>query len=133
MPRSVDPEKRSASKASQELAATLEYYREASGATKAEFAQTLGITPQYLHKLLTGTGNPSLESIEEMAVRLGLDFSPIFRAPLTRPPVIKRYAPRAPRTEVLADDSQPATDMPAQRASRSRSKTDAKRQPARLK
>ena len=126
MPRVVDPEKRSTSKASQELAATLEYYREASGATKAEFAATLGITKQYLHKLLTGTGNPSLESVEEMAQKLGLDFAPIFRAPM-RPPVIKQYAPRSPRASPVPEQ-QPAPAAPPQRASRSRSRTDAKRQ-----
>ena len=128
MPRSSDNEKRLSSKASRELAATLEYYREASGATKADFAQTLGITPQYLHKLLVGTGNPSLESIEAMALALGLDFLPIFRAPLTRAPLIKRYAPRARKGEVSVQESPAAPEMPAQRASRSRSKTDAKRQ-----
>ena len=127
MPRSVDPKRRATSKASRELAATLEYYREASGTTKAEFAQTLGITPQYLHLLLTGTGNPSLESLEAMADALGLDFTPVFRAPLTRAPVIKRYAPRSPRASP-PDGAQPATEAPAQRASRSRSRTDAKRQ-----
>lgn len=127
MPRSVDPKRRAASKASRELAATLEYYREASGTTKAEFAHTLGITPQYLHQLLTGTGNPSLESLEAMADALGLDFTPVFRAPLTRAPVIKRYAPRSPRPSA-PEAEQPAAEAAPQRASRSRSRTDAKRQ-----
>ena len=127
MARSFDKEKRQASKAGRELASTLEWYREASGATKKEFAETLGISTQYLHALLDGTGNPSLESLEAMAERLGLDFTPVFRAPLTRTPAKRTYTRRT------KPESAPSTDAGGgsgrQRASRSRSSSEASRQP----
>lgn len=79
--RRFDKEKRQSSKASRELAATLEHYREANELTKKAFAQKLGISTQYLHELLAGVGNPSLETLEAMAEKLDLDFSPTFRLP----------------------------------------------------
>lgn len=118
MVRAFDREKRQASRASQELAATLEYYREASDLTKKDFAAKLGISTQYLHALLDGTGNPSLESLEDMAAKLNLDFSPFFRV---------RIGPGPVRRGRLA--AKPVQDEKPQRASTSRSKTEAKRQP----
>lgn len=109
MVRPFDREKRQASKASQELASTLEYYREASELTKKEFAAKLGISAQYLHTLLDGTGNPSLESLEDMAIKLNLEFSPLFRAPLGPRP------PRPGRRRAVVE-----ADAPLQRASSSR-------------
>lgn len=97
---------------------TLEYYREASELTKKQFADKLGISTQFLHSLLDGKGNPSLDTLEEMATKLNLEFSPLFRAPTTSSPVAKRKYRTA---ETPAE--------PPQRASNSRSRTPAKRQP----
>ena len=86
MVRPFDRARRQPSKASRELASTLDHYRDKSGVTTKAFAEKLGISAQYLYKLLDGIGNPSLETMESMAVRLGLEFSPVFRAPTVREP-----------------------------------------------
>lgn len=111
---------REVTRASRELASTLEYYREASDLTKKDFAEKLGITTQFLDLLLRGTGNPTLELMEAMADKLDLEFSPLFRAPTSRAVVFRpRRKPAAPE----------ATEP--QRASKSRSSTETKRQPPR--
>ncbi|MBW7967143.1 helix-turn-helix transcriptional regulator [Bradyrhizobium sp. BR 10261] len=65
-------------KAAQELAETLEQHRLDAELTKQAFAEKLGISKQFLHELLNGEGNPTLETLDVMASKLDLEFHPTF-------------------------------------------------------
>lgn len=60
------------------LGQTLEEHRLNAQLTKRAFAQKLGISSAYLYDLLNGTANPTWETMDELAARLNLEFSPTF-------------------------------------------------------
>jgi transcriptional regulator with XRE-family HTH domain len=60
------------------LGQTLEEHRLNANLTKRAFAQKLGISSAYLYDLLNGTANPTWETMDELAGRLSLEFSPTF-------------------------------------------------------
>ncbi len=59
---------------SRQLALTLIAYMQDKGLKRAELAQRLGVTPQYVSKLLSGTENLSFKSIANIEDRLGIQY-----------------------------------------------------------
>ncbi len=57
---------------SRQLAVTLIGYMQDNGMKRAELATKLGVTPQYVSKLLSGTENLSFKSIANIEERLGI-------------------------------------------------------------
>lgn len=57
---------------SQQLAVTLIGYMQDHGLKRAELALRLGVSPQYVSKLLSGTENLSFKSIANIEERLGI-------------------------------------------------------------
>ena len=59
---------------SRQFAATLMGYMQQHGLKRADLAQRLGVTPQYVSKLLSGTENLSFKSIANIEDKLGITF-----------------------------------------------------------
>ena len=57
---------------SRQLAITLIGYMQDNGMKRADLASKLGVTPQYVSKLLSGTENLSFKSIANIEDRLGI-------------------------------------------------------------
>ncbi len=57
---------------SRQLAVTLIAYMQDNGLKRAELAARLGVSPQYVSKLLSGTENLSFKSIANIEDRLGI-------------------------------------------------------------
>lgn len=57
---------------SQQLATTLIGYMQDNGMKRADLAAKLGVSPQYVSKLLSGTENLSFKSIANIEERLGI-------------------------------------------------------------
>ncbi len=57
---------------SRQLAITLIGYMQANGLKRGDLAAKLGVSPQYVSKLLSGTENFSLKSIANIEDRLGI-------------------------------------------------------------
>lgn len=49
-------------------------YMQQHGLKRADLAQRLGVTPQYVSKLLSGTENLSFKSIANIEDKLGITF-----------------------------------------------------------
>lgn len=63
---------------SRKLAVTLIGYMQDNGLKRAELAARLGVSPQYVSKLLSGTENLSFKSIANIEDKLGITcFSPV--------------------------------------------------------
>ena len=76
--KKTDPSKTNDLKRETALGRTLEEHRLSADLTKRAFAQKLGISSAYLYDLLNGTANPTWETMDELAARLNLEFSPTF-------------------------------------------------------
>ena len=59
---------------SRQLAVTLIGYMQDNGMKRADLASKLGVSPQYVSKLLSGTENLSFKSIANIEDRLGISF-----------------------------------------------------------
>ena len=59
---------------SRQLAMTLVGYMQDNGLKRADLASKLGVSPQYVSKLLSGTENLSFKSIANIEDRLGISF-----------------------------------------------------------
>lgn len=57
---------------SRQLATTLIGYMQDNGMKRADLAAKLGVSPQYVSKLLSGTENLSFKSIANIEERLGI-------------------------------------------------------------
>ncbi len=57
---------------SRQLAVTLIGYMQDNGMKRADLASKLGVTPQYVSKLLSGTENLSFKSIANIENKLGI-------------------------------------------------------------
>lgn len=57
---------------SRQLATTLMGYMQANGMKRADLAARLGVSPQYVSKLLSGTENLSFKSIAHIEEKLGI-------------------------------------------------------------
>ena len=57
---------------SRQLAVTLIGYMQDNGMKRADLASKLGVSPQYVSKLLSGTENLSFKSIANIEDRLGI-------------------------------------------------------------
>lgn len=57
---------------SRQLAVTLIGYMQDNGMKRADLASKLGVTPQYVSKLLSGTENLSFKSIANIEDKLGI-------------------------------------------------------------
>lgn len=57
---------------SRQLALTLIGYMQDNGMKRADLASKLGVTPQYVSKLLSGTENLSFKSIANIENKLGI-------------------------------------------------------------
>lgn len=57
---------------SRQLAITLIGYMQDNGMKRADLASKLGVTPQYVSKLLSGTENLSFKSIANIEEKLGI-------------------------------------------------------------
>ena len=57
---------------SRQLAMTLVGYMQDNGLKRADLASKLGVSPQYVSKLLSGTENLSFKSIANIEDRLGI-------------------------------------------------------------
>lgn len=57
---------------SRQLAVTLIGYMQDNGLKRADLASRLGVSPQYVSKLLSGTENLSFKSIANIEDRLGI-------------------------------------------------------------
>ena len=57
---------------SRQLAVTLIGYMQDNGMKRADLASKLGVTPQYVSKLLSGTENLSFKSIANIEEKLGI-------------------------------------------------------------
>lgn len=57
---------------SRQLAVTLIRYMQDNGMKRADLASKLGVTPQYVSKLLSGTENLSFKSIANIEEKLGI-------------------------------------------------------------
>lgn len=57
---------------SQQLAVTLIGYMQDHGLKRADLASRLGVSPQYVSKLLSGTENLSFKSLANIEDRLGI-------------------------------------------------------------
>ena len=57
---------------SRQLAVTLVGYMQDNGMKRADLASKLGVSPQYVSKLLSGTENLSFKSIANIEERLGI-------------------------------------------------------------
>lgn len=76
--KKTDPATTNDAKRETALGRTLEQHRLEANLTKRAFAQKLGISSAYLYDLLNGTANPTWETMDELAARLNLEFSPTF-------------------------------------------------------
>ena len=74
------------SNVSKNLAASLEYLRKARGLTQAQLAQVSGIPRTTLAHLESGEGNPALNTLNKLALALGVPFEELLVAP--KPPCI---------------------------------------------
>ncbi len=59
---------------SRQLALTLMGYMQEHGLKRADLASRLGVSPQYVSKLLSGTENLSFKSLSNIEERLGIRF-----------------------------------------------------------
>lgn len=59
---------------SRQLATTLMGYMQQHGLKRAELAARLGVSPQYVSKLLSGTENLSFKSIANIEDKLGITY-----------------------------------------------------------
>ena len=57
---------------SRQLATTLIGYMQDNGLKRADLADRLGVSPQYVSRLLSGTENLSFKSIANIAEKLGI-------------------------------------------------------------
>ena len=57
---------------SRQLATTLIGYMQDNGLTRADLADRLGVSPQYVSRLLSGTENLSFKSIANIEEKLGI-------------------------------------------------------------
>lgn len=57
---------------SRQLAVTLIGYMQDNGMKRADLAKRLGVSPQYVSKLLSGTENLSLKSLANIEEKLGI-------------------------------------------------------------
>ncbi|MDE6265213.1 MAG: helix-turn-helix transcriptional regulator [Paramuribaculum sp.] len=57
---------------SRQMAATLMGYMQTQGLKRADLAERLGVSPQYVSKLLSGTENLSFKSIANIEEKLGI-------------------------------------------------------------
>lgn len=63
---------------SRQLAVTLIGYMQDNGMKRADLASKLGVTPQYVSKLLSGTENLSFKSIANIEEKLGISCLAIY-------------------------------------------------------
>ena len=57
---------------SRQVALAIIDYMQANGLKRADLAKKLGVSPQYVSKLLSGTENLSFKSIANIQVKLGI-------------------------------------------------------------
>lgn len=65
------------------------------GLTQAEFAEQVGVTPNYIARVEGGHENLTLDSVEKLAAALSVDAQRLFRVP--RGPAPKPGRPRHTR------------------------------------
>ena len=64
---------------SRSVALTIVDYMQEHGLSRAEMAKTLGVSPQYLSRMLSGTENFSIKSVAKIEVALGVPcLTPVF-------------------------------------------------------
>ena len=65
-----------------QIGAKIRYYRTIKDINQAEFAQTVGITSQYLSKIERGTAKPSTDLLSQITDALGIDITVIMKCDL---------------------------------------------------
>lgn len=70
-----------ASETTEVLGANIRFLREKKGWTQGELAERCGVARPRIAEIESGRFNPSVETVEKIAIELGVHISRLFRAP----------------------------------------------------